>query len=129
MAELRYAILRHNCRHEGIDQSHFDLMFETAPDSPLATWRASDWRPTGPLVVERLPDHRRDFLTFEGKLTGNRGEVRRVEEGTCRIERDGEDRWTIRLHPQSKDKTLLLRIEKHSEGSWQCSPTIASPID
>jgi hypothetical protein len=124
MADLRYAILH----HEGIDQPHFDLMFETAPGSALATWRASSWRPTGPLVIEQMPDHRRDFLTLEGKLTGNRGHVRRVEEGTCSIEREGEDRWTIRLHSQSKSKMFLLRLEKESDGSksWRLT-LIPSP--
>jgi hypothetical protein len=33
----RYVILR----HEGIDQPHFDLMFEAAPGALLATWRST----------------------------------------------------------------------------------------
>ena len=37
---LRYAILHHT----GIPSPHFDLMFETAPGSDLATWRVERWR-------------------------------------------------------------------------------------
>ena len=36
---LRYVVLR----HEGIDEPHFDVMFETTSGSKLVTWRSPRW--------------------------------------------------------------------------------------
>jgi hypothetical protein len=80
--QLQYVILR----HEGIDSPHFDLMFEKSQGGLLATWRSDVWPIEQPTPVLRLADHRRDYLTYEGPLTGNRGSVRRVEAGA--IERE-----------------------------------------
>ena len=102
-----YAILR----HEGVDRPHFDLMFQIKPGGKLATWRAEVWRPTGPIAVERIGDHRQAYLTFEGKLSGNRGSVRRVEQGICEIEIQAEGWWKVWLKPAPKDDELILRME------------------
>jgi hypothetical protein len=120
MANLLYVILR----HEGVETPHFDLMFQTRPGSMLATWRSPVWRPAGPIDLEQLPDHRAAYLTFEGELTGGRGNVRRVEQGLCEIERS-DDAWTIRLRPLPDGKELILRISKTSDGSWLCMPQFA----
>jgi hypothetical protein len=74
---LRYVILR----HDGVPAPHFDLMFETSPGSALATWRSNTW-PPGPGPVQKLADHRRDYLAYEGPVSHGRGYVRRVEAGT-----------------------------------------------
>src|SRR5580765_1966878 len=68
---LRYVILHHT----GVPTPHYDLMFETDPGSPLATWRSPTWPITDPTLLERLADHRRDYLEYQGPLTNNRGEV------------------------------------------------------
>lgn len=82
-------------RHDLPDGSfHFDWMIEgpqrlPAPPSPedrcLMTFRLQQ-RPDDPRVqtfeAERLEDHRRHFLTFEGELTGGRGRVSRLASGT-----------------------------------------------
>jgi len=78
---LRYVVLR----HEEIENPHFDLMFETAPGSALATWRAAEWPLRMMLPLTHLPDHRPSYLTYEGELSGNRGWVRRVASGTHRV--------------------------------------------
>jgi len=76
---LRYAVLR----HDGIDAPHFDFLFETSPGSQLQTWRLTQWPVTDVQEATRIRDHRPAFLTYEGELTGNRGRVTRVDEGTC----------------------------------------------
>src|SRR3954470_3626363 len=86
---LRYVILR----HEGVDDPHFDLMFETGPGSELATWRSPSWPPEQGSPLSKLPDHRRQYLTFEGKLSGERGQVHQVESGTCEVNYPGETAW------------------------------------
>ncbi|HHK41411.1 MAG TPA: hypothetical protein ENJ50_03235, partial [Planctomycetaceae bacterium] len=55
-------------------------MFER--DGVLATW-AVDTLP-GPTLIEarQLPDHRLEYLQYEGPIHGDRGTVHRVDEGT-----------------------------------------------
>lgn len=68
--------------------SHFDLML--APDSaaPLLTFRL-DADPFLSLPssahADRLPEHRRAYLSYEGPLTDNRGSVARVRSGRAVI--------------------------------------------
>jgi hypothetical protein len=79
---LHYAILHHT----GIPMPHYDLMFELTPGGRLATWRSPDWPVEFGTLVERLADHRRDYLDYEGPVSNNRGQVARVLGGTLRLE-------------------------------------------
>ncbi|HLL88953.1 MAG TPA: hypothetical protein VK324_06595 [Tepidisphaeraceae bacterium] len=76
-----YVILHHT----GVDDPHFDVMIESAPDGPLMTWRSGRWPIDAPTPLTRLPDHRRDYLTYEGPLSNDRGRVARVAAGTCAV--------------------------------------------
>jgi hypothetical protein len=82
---LRYAVLW----HDGIAHPHYDLLFETAPGSPLASWRCDSWPPEGGELTA-LPPHRRRYLTYEGPIEGDRGRVRRVAEGHHQLRIDGD---------------------------------------
>ena len=75
---LRYVVLR----HEGVDDPHFDLMFETEPHGDLTTWRSDVWPLEDRTPLVRIGAHRREYLDYEGPLSGNRGTVRRVASGT-----------------------------------------------
>jgi hypothetical protein len=60
---------------------HWDFMLEDG--AILKTWRL----PAPPdqdnvLQATSIGDHRRDYLDYEGPLTGNRGEVKRWDAGT-----------------------------------------------
>lgn len=68
--------------HTGHGEPHFDLLVES-PAGPLVTLRLPAWPVCSRLTFERLPDHRAIYLDYEGPISGNRGEVRRVEAGTC----------------------------------------------
>lgn len=78
---LRFVVLHHT----GVPDPHFDLMLETTPGSPLATWRCRHWPIDRPGALVRLPDHRRQYLEYEGPVSGGRGEVRRVATGTIEL--------------------------------------------
>jgi hypothetical protein len=76
-------------RHELPDgSSHYDWLLETPGQTqgPLLTFRVQE-RIDLPGVREfgavRLPDHRREYLTYEGEVSGNRGRVTRVAQGRC----------------------------------------------
>ncbi len=119
------AILLHRTR-EG---SHYDWLL-SSPGDPLGPlWTARIALPPGAwaaarlLPVQRLPDHRRVYLEYQGPLSQGRGEVLRIDRGGFRAElwtagrividlrlrgyagrvelRGGEqgELWTARFHP------------------------------
>jgi hypothetical protein len=110
----RFVVLHHS----GIDEPHFDLMFDTGPDGPLTTWRSPIWPIDRPTILQRLADHRREYLTYEGEVSDNRGRVDRVAEGWCELE-ISDERWTVRL----ADAVLVL--EHKGTDRWLAS--IAAP--
>ncbi|MEO1007932.1 MAG: hypothetical protein AAFX79_05160 [Planctomycetota bacterium] len=77
-------------RHDLPDGTrHFDWMLaaEPDPDSPLVTFRVEERIDRGPPAfrAERLADHRRRYLDYEGPISGGRGRVSRVASGECTI--------------------------------------------
>lgn len=77
---LRSVVLLHTLAD---GSSHHDWLIERAPaDAPLLTFRTGS-RPDGArgFEAERLPDHRRRYLDYEGPLDGGRGHVRRIAAG------------------------------------------------
>ena len=75
----RFVILHHRVN----GGEHWDLMLEHG--FALATWQLSR-QPTTPadlpVAANRIGDHRRAYLDYEGSISGDRGEVRRVDAGT-----------------------------------------------
>lgn len=105
MRPLRYVILR----HEGIADPHFDLMVETRPGSDLATWRLAAWPLHAQTPAQRLKDHRRAFLDYQGDLTGNRGSVHRIDHGDCEVSIDEGATWRLTLQTGGAGTLLLLK--------------------
>lgn len=115
MVALHYVILR----HENIDAPHFDLMFETSPGSALATWRSDIWPIDRTIPLLRLGDHRRDYLTYEGPLTGNRGSVRRVESGSVSYRVRSDEKLVLELAAEGITRTLSIAIDSiRGEPRW-----------
>ncbi len=78
---LQFVVLR----HDGIDEPHFDLLFETAPGSDLAAFRTPVWPLVTDTKLTRLRDHRRLYLTYQGPISNSRGNVQRIDGGDCQI--------------------------------------------
>src|SRR5437763_1916629 len=97
----RFVVLHHT----EIDNPHFDLMYESAPGSALTTWRLPTWPIAEPTNIERLPDHRREYLTYEGVLTENRGRVRQIHAGACLIFEPAAQQIMLQM---DSDSTRLL---------------------
>lgn len=71
--------------------SHFDWMFapDASPASALVTFRVDQpiHHPEVDLFdAEMIGRHRREYLTFQGPISGNRGSVQRVVSGLIRID-------------------------------------------
>jgi hypothetical protein len=102
MPALRYIVLHHT----GFAEDHYDLMFELEPGSELTTWRLPHWPPEAGDRFTSLAKHRRDYLEYEGPISGDRGSVKRVASGHHQILESSpqhcliclENNTTIELH-------------------------------
>jgi hypothetical protein len=116
---LRYVILR----HEKIDSPHFDLLFETSPNSPLLAWRSQAWPITQSTPLLHLSHHRGHYLTYEGPLSGGRGSVRRIESGA--VARLTQSPTGIELSLQNDSRTIVLKLAldpARGEPHWTADP-------
>ena len=87
---LPTVLLRHLAPAENGGE-HYDWMMvdpRTADDANARLWTArvtqpsSRWASLREWDVEMIGTHRREYLTYEGPVSGNRGTVTRVDEGT-----------------------------------------------
>lgn len=91
---LRYVVLR----HDQVDEPHYDLMLERTVGGALATWRLSHWPPEPGDSPEPIADHRPAYLDYQGPVSGNRGQVRRVAQGHYQsIQADDSMQWRVRM--------------------------------
>ena len=77
-------------RHQTPTGSHYDWLLgipgsESDPAAKLWTARvdlpSTHWRDAGKCTLTRLPDHRRAYLSYQGPISGGRGQVIRVDRG------------------------------------------------
>jgi len=114
--------------HRGHGPDHFDMMLEQA-DS-LATWQFSQ----SPLQIgrgqqltaRRIGDHRPAYLTYEGPVSGGRGNVSIVERGDFRLIRTEEGRWELELHGRRLVGRFELIRRKTEPGEWLFRPVTTS---
>lgn len=67
----------------------------------LLTWQLSKEPGYGrdlPIRARRIADHRIAYLTYEGRISGDRGCVRRTDSGTVRFVTLTADTVRVRLH-------------------------------
>ncbi len=107
----RYVILEHDWN--GV---HYDLMLEHG--QTLTTWRLESPLREGVQPAIRLPDHRTAYLDYEGKVSGNRGSVRRVAEGEYEPAFISDQSWIFELSGSTKGKAILRH---DTEDRWQLS--------
>lgn len=83
---MRTTLLKHTLPD---GTSHFDWLIETTPEAPLTTFRVAvriDDPACEGFEAERLADHRRVYLDYEGEVSGGRGVVLQVARGEVRGE-------------------------------------------
>ncbi len=72
---------------------HYDWMLEPGGGGALLTYRVGsriDDAKVTRFAAERLADHRREYLEYEGEVSGGRGSVRRLASGECFVEALGD---------------------------------------
>lgn len=116
----RFVILRHEMPPGHERGAHFDLMLEA--NGVLRTWSLPELPADGRIVqAEALPDHRLAYLDYEGLVSGNRGSVRRVDEGDYEIIEDSADVLEILCSGKGLRGTLRLRRAPGSSSAWLIS--------
>ena len=80
---LTYVILEHSV-NGGV---HYDLMLEVPGQEKLRTLQlqARLEKPGEACACKELEPHRRDYLEYEGEVSGNRGTVKRIERGSYEL--------------------------------------------
>ena len=90
----KYVIHEH--RHQD-HQTHWDLMLETS--NSLTTFRLP--QPPAELpcrfVVEKIQDHQRRFLTYQGPVNQGKGSVKFADRGTYETVEKTTAAWTLKL--------------------------------
>ena len=86
---MRFVLHRHFTEND-----HFDLMIDDG--GPLTTWRLNpefrdNLRASGQASCERITDHRRDYLEYEGPTKSGSGRVEKHDSGKCIISGSEED--------------------------------------
>jgi hypothetical protein len=101
----RFAVLLHETPGDYVRPSHYDVMFEDGDG--LITFAVP--LPPGSdqaQLVERLPNHRIEYLQYEGEVARNRGRVKRIEEGTFEWVDRTEHQWRVRVMGKSLQGVL-----------------------
>jgi len=106
---LRYVILKHDWN--GV---HYDLMLEQG--AILKTWRLASPIQTGRQEAILLPDHRLEYLTYEGPISRDRGKVSRVAEGTFESALATEQSWNIVLEGTIRGS---ITLQPDAVDRWQ----------
>ncbi len=109
--------------HENADDHHFDWMLDDPAAPPLRgklmTFRvmlsSTEWSFPDMFTGERLADHRRAYLTYEGPLTGNRGSVTRVDQGVYHPRLFTPRRFVVDLAMQHFRGTIEATHLQHAD--------------
>jgi hypothetical protein len=117
-APLRYVVLFHRLPAGEGRGDHWDLMFEWA--GALRTWALASAPASGASgTAIPLPDHRIEYLDYEGPVSGGRGEVGRWDGGEYQLVAHGEGLWRARLRGRRFAGEALL--ERRDDQRWTVS--------
>jgi hypothetical protein len=87
----------------------------------LTTWRVPEWPVRQYVPCTELRAHRRDYLNYEGPVSGNRGTVRRVVSGECRVETLFTDGVATHIELRNRNDDPFVMFERYEEG-WTAVP-------
>ena len=119
-AMVRYVVLHHRRLSSG--NSHFDWMFENGES--LLTW-ATDSLPSrtsaSSVPANKLPDHRALYLTYEGPLSDDRGDVSQVEKGYFNAICIQADHYEFELTGDRAGTLSFKRNQRGLDATWAWS--------
>ncbi len=80
----------------------------------------------GPLLAERMPDHRRLYLHFEGAIGEGRGTVARVARGQALVTH--LDRGALHVSVRWETPAPDAPAWAQTDASWQALPIAPAPL-
>jgi hypothetical protein len=134
----RFVLLYHECPPDYERASHWDFMLEVGavlrtwavPQLP-ASWHDAHQRTRGlhpgcapaatinEVGAEQLAAHRRDYLAYEGPVSGGRGHVVRIDQGTYETKVESSQSWTLALAGQCLRGTVELCQTTEAQSRWK----------
>lgn len=101
----RFALLHHAMDAAAGRFDHWDLMLENS--GTLITFEL-ERVPSGPglITTKRLADHRLTYLDYEGHVSGNRGQVVRLDRGRFTHQHDENGQHAMRFLYELKGSRL-----------------------
>ena len=117
-----FALLEHKTPDGNV---HWDFLLEVAGQERLATWRLADnpLTASGDIAAEKLPDHRRIYLEYEGPLTQNRGKVRRLDRGNAEVHAFTDENALAELAGEKLRGQATLRTSDSGMWTFIFNPT------
>jgi hypothetical protein len=105
----RFAILEHDHPHR-----HWDLLLESGDF--LRSWRLDAEPQLGQTIrAEAIPDHRLLYLDYEGPVGGNRGRVKRWDNGLFTGSLEEEQRIALLLEGRRLQGAVTLEWRQGPE--------------
>lgn len=90
---------------------HYDWLLDPGDNRPLIAFRTQAYIPdVASFDATRIQPHRRLYLEYEGPISGNRGEVRRIASGRCIVQVDAVKHFTADVCFDGLD-SIWVRIE------------------
>ena len=119
-ARSRFVLLFHELPPNSVRPSHWDLMLEK--DGVLQTWAiAQNPLNKGVYDAVQLADHRIDYLSFQGPISGDRGHVSRTDFGDIvrwqALPEPGQG-FVIVLKSNHSNTSLRLTFRHRTERQW-----------
>lgn len=116
----RFVVLQ----HDHPESLHWDFLLEF--DDRMLTW-ALPLPPCydHPLPARALPDHRKEYLQYEGPVSQGRGTVVRWDRGTFECLVRDEDRVEVDLRGAKLVGRLCIERSSQSPEEWQWHLTSA----
>jgi DNA ligase D-like protein (predicted 3'-phosphoesterase) len=126
----RFVLLFHESPAESSRESHWDFMVETG--GVLRTW-ALTANPAmidvdqGDIAAEQLPDHRLDYLEYEGPISQGRGRVEQVDAGQFEVLSETEFELALNLTGEKLNgEWSLIRDPSAEPDHWLFSRILNS---
>ncbi len=122
----RYVILQHSPtpgkKLPRDAPEHFDWMFELG--ETLATWATDELSVLDrdvTMPATKLANHRKEYLDYQGELSGGRGVVARIESGQFELLEQSDECSRFRLIGVRSGVIEFQRTRADLDGGWQLS--------
>jgi len=105
--------MRFVIQHHITENEHYDIMFETEGSDMLLTWQIilsyMDLLLKGAAIkAERIRDHRKHYLDYEGPVKSSGGSVKIFDSGYCRTLLKENDKFEFELNGKKLAGNIML---------------------